>query len=62
MEHGSIHLHGHLHSNYAIRNTKMRKMDVGLDGNNMNPWNITEIFQLMENIQTDKKYFHHYKE
>ncbi len=42
---GSIMLFGHSHSTLAISHRK--KMDVGVDTNNLKPYNIHEIFRIM---------------
>lgn len=38
---GAIHLHGHSHNNWP--QTKYRRLDVGVDGHNMEPWSLDEI-------------------
>lgn len=61
---GSIHLFGHCHlpSEHKIREGK--SMDVGLDGNNMFPYSMTEIIDIMSNqpissISIPKSVDHH---
>lgn len=56
--HGSIHLHGHIHSKYGKYNTKMRekgirRYDVGVDANNYKPVSIEDIVKFMS-ITTTK--------
>ena len=45
---GSIHLHGHVHLPRNKRFGKGKKMDVGMDGNNLYPYSITEIVHMMD--------------
>jgi len=48
MNKGVIHLHGHIH---RLPNKKFghgKKMDVGVDGNGMNPYSIDEIIKIMD--------------
>ena len=47
MARNSIHLHGHVHlpSNQRIGKGKM--MDVGVDGNELNPISLSEVLKLM---------------
>jgi calcineurin-like phosphoesterase family protein len=45
---GVIHLHGHVH---LPENRKMgngKKMDVGVDGNNLRPYLIDDIIRIMD--------------
>ena len=60
--HGSFMIHGHIHSKNPIRNKKQRKMDVGLDGNKLFPWEISEIYNLMLEIDYSKEDHHSYQE
>lgn len=48
MKKGRVHLFGHLHSTSQYRIQQGRSMDVGLDGNNFKPYEIREIFKLLE--------------
>ena len=45
---GSIHLHGHVHLPRNKRFGKGKKMDVGMDGNNLYPYSISEIVHMMD--------------
>ena len=50
MNNGVMHLHGHVHLNPNLRmssNNKGRYMDVGMDGNNMNPISLEEVLKLI---------------
>ena len=38
---GAIHLHGHSHNLWP--QTSYRRLDIGVDGNNMYPWELEEI-------------------
>lgn len=59
MSRGSIHLFGHCHSKPENRFFNGGKsMDVGLDGNNLMPYHIDEIFDIMKD-RTVKKEGHH---
>ena len=51
--HGSLHLHGHIHSHeddYNIEQKKqgIRRYDVGVDANNYEPVSLKEILDYME--------------
>lgn len=50
--HGSIHLHGHIHStreyNLMQKQQGIRRYDVGVDANNYRPVSIEQILQSME--------------
>jgi len=58
---GVIHLHGHSHleSNRKFGNGK--RMDVGVDGNGLNPYSIDEIIKIMDkrDIYSDMDGDHH---
>ena len=45
---GSIQLHGHVHLPRNKRFGKGKKMDVGMNGNNLYPYSITEIIHMMD--------------
>lgn len=45
MEKGSINIHGHLHTLTDV--VQGKRIDVGLDGNNLTPWSWKEIKELM---------------
>lgn len=57
MNEGVIHLHGHVHLGPNLRmsnNNKGRYMDVGMDGNGMNPISIEEVVKLLNNKEVGK--------
>lgn len=45
---GVIMLHGHVHLPEGRKMGNGKKMDVGLDGNNIKPYSISEIIKIME--------------
>ena len=45
---GVIHLHGHVHLSAKNKWGNGKKLDVGMDGNNMYPYSITEIIHMMD--------------
>ena len=45
---GVIHLHGHVHLPENIKFGQGKKMDVGVDGNGMDPYSIDEIIKIMD--------------
>ncbi len=47
MARGAIHLHGHVHFNSNIRIGKGKMMDVGCDGNELYPIEMSEVLRLM---------------
>ncbi len=48
MNKGVIHLHGHVHLPEHRKFGNGKKMDVGVDGNGMDPYSIDEIIKLMD--------------
>jgi calcineurin-like phosphoesterase family protein len=44
---GVIHLHGHVHLNKMLKFGNGKKMDVGVDGNDLNPYLIDDIIKIM---------------
>ena len=58
---GDIHLHGHVHLSNDKKFGKGKKMDVGVDGNNLKPYSIKEIIELMNEreILSDMLFDHH---
>jgi len=63
---GSIHLHGHNHFNKEMKLgfnnlIKGKMMDVGVDGNNLYPYHIDEILEVMKNIKNEGFEFDHHK-
>jgi len=54
IESGSIHLHGHIHSPKESRFGTNRRLDVGVDGNDLKPYNLlTDIIFQMDKINVD---------
>ena len=47
---GVIHLHGHVHLPEHRKFGNGKRMDVGVDGNGMNPYNISDIIKTMNKI------------
>lgn len=45
---GSIHLHGHVHLSFQNKWGQGKKLDVGVDGNNLNPYSLSEIVHMMD--------------
>ena len=45
---GVIHLHGHVHLSAKNKWGNGKRLDVGMDGNNMYPYSITEIVHMMD--------------
>lgn len=58
---GVIHLHGHVHLSAQNKWGNGKKLDVGLDGNNLYPYSITEIVHMMDKreIGSDISNDHH---
>lgn len=58
---GFIHLHGHVHLSAQNKWGNGRRLDVGMDGNNMQPYKITEIVHMMDrrDIGSDMSNDHH---
>ena len=47
MSKGVIHLHGHVHLPENRKFGNGKKMDVGVDGNGLDPYSIDEIIKIM---------------
>ena len=45
---GVIHLHGHVHLPASRKWGNGKRLDVGVDGNNLQPYSITEIIHMMD--------------
>lgn len=45
---GSIHLHGHVHLSHQNKFGLGKRLDVGMDGNNYQPYKLTEIVHMMD--------------
>jgi len=58
---GVIHLYGHIHSGYKNKFGNGKKMDVGVDGNDMRPYKLSEIVHMMDRrkIGSDLNNDHH---
>ena len=58
---GVIHLHGHVHLSPQNKWGNGKKLDVGLDGNNLYPYSITEIVHMMDKreVGSDISNYHH---
>lgn len=63
MNDGVIHLHGHVHLPPNRRIGKGKTMDVGVDGNGMDPVSLTKIYLLMlpQPISSGFEFDHHIK-
>jgi len=48
MNQGVIHLHGHVHLPSDLRISEGKAMDVGVDGNNLQPLSLGEILMIMK--------------
>ena len=61
MARGAIHLHGHVHFNPNMRLQGGKMMDVGCDGNNLYPNDMSEILAIMKNrpIKSIFNFDHH---
>jgi calcineurin-like phosphoesterase family protein len=61
MNKGVIHLHGHVHLPEDKKFGKGKKMDVGVDGNGMDPYGINDIIKIMDKrpILSDMNDDHH---
>jgi calcineurin-like phosphoesterase family protein len=54
MNEGVMHLHGHVHLPYRQRIAEGRAMDVGVDGNNLYPLSMVEVYNLLNKQPIDK--------
>lgn len=63
MNEGVIHLHGHVHFPNQIRVGKGKTMDVGMDGNGLDPISLEEVKEIMElqPIRSGFDFDHHIK-
>lgn len=48
MSNGRIHIHGHVHLNKKDKITGGRSMDVGADGNDLEPYSLDEILEILK--------------
>lgn len=48
MNKGVIHLHGHVHLSENLRISEGKAMDVGVDGNKLQPISLDEVFKIMD--------------
>jgi len=58
---GVIHLHGHVHLPENRKFGNGRRMDVGVDGNRMDPYSISDIIKIMDKrtVGSDMSGDHH---
>ena len=63
MNDGTIHLHGHVHLPNDRRIGKGKMMDVGVDGNGLNPINYKAVNKIMsyQPIASGFEFDHHIK-
>jgi calcineurin-like phosphoesterase family protein len=63
MNDGVIHLHGHVHLPPDRRIGKGKMMDVGVDGNGLDPISLTKVLTLMNNrpVKSGFEFDHHVK-
>jgi calcineurin-like phosphoesterase family protein len=54
MNAGMIHLHGHVHLPKEQKIHEGRAMDVGVDGNDLTPYSMDEVLELMKDRPTKK--------
>ena len=54
MNDGVIHLHGHVHLPPHLRIADGRAMDVGVDGNGLDPISLDEVLALLKNQPIQK--------
>ena len=64
MNEGAIHLHGHVHLPSNLKLSSGKAMDVGCDGNNLEPTSLEDILSIMAKQPVDKLHLpqdHHVK-
>jgi calcineurin-like phosphoesterase family protein len=54
MNQGVIHLHGHVHLPSHLRVAEGKAMDVGVDGNGLEPISLNEVLSIMKNREIKK--------
>jgi calcineurin-like phosphoesterase family protein len=54
MNQGVIHLHGHVHLPPHLRIAEGKAMDVGVDGNGLEPISLNEVLSIMKNREIKK--------
>lgn len=54
MNQGVIHLHGHVHLPAHLRVAEGKAMDVGVDGNGLEPISLNEVLSIMKNREIKK--------
>lgn len=60
MNRGGFHLHGHEHWNEIHKFGNGRRMDVGVDGNGLYPYKLTDVIELLKDREwIDTKFSHH---
>lgn len=64
MNKGVMHLHGHVHFNKNMKFAGGRAMDVGMDGNDMKPYDLFKVIKLLQDrpIKSMFKFDHHNQE
>jgi len=56
---GWFHLHGHQHLQGAQRFGNGKKMDIGVDGNNLFPYKLTDVIEMLKDRRFVAEYDHH---
>jgi calcineurin-like phosphoesterase family protein len=54
MNQGVIHLHGHVHLPSHLRIAEGKAMDVGVDGNGLEPISLDEVLSIMKDREVKK--------
>jgi calcineurin-like phosphoesterase family protein len=54
MNQGVVHLHGHVHLPPHLRVAEGKAMDVGVDGNNLEPISLNEVMSIMKDREVRK--------
>ena len=56
---GWFHIHGHQHLQGELRFGNGKKFDCGVDGNNLEPYKLTDLIDLLKDRQFVSHYDHH---
>lgn len=56
---GAFHLHGHQHWKGEMKFGEGRMMDVGVDGNDLKPWKLTDVVDFLKDRRKYDKDDHH---
>jgi len=56
---GEFHLHGHQHLQGDLRFSNGKKMDVGVDGNDLYPYKLTDVVDLLKGREYQSDFDHH---